>query len=46
MGSPITPKNEDDSDVWEHFFIGMYEEGLLSIIRENPTILDYLLSNE
>jgi Zn-dependent peptidase ImmA (M78 family) len=46
MGSPITPKNDDDSDVWEHFFIGMYEEGLLLIIRDNPKVLDYLLSEE
>lgn len=46
MGSPISPKNEDDSDVWEHFFISMYEEGLLLIIRDNPKVLEYLLSKE
>lgn len=46
IGSPVTPKNDDDSDTWEHFFIGMYEEGLLSIIRENPDVLEYLLSDE
>jgi len=46
LGSPITPKNDDDSDTWEHFFIAMYEEGLLLIIRENPEVLEYLLSEE
>lgn len=46
LGSPITPKSDDDSDTWEHFFIGMYEEGLLLIIRDNPKVLDYLLSEE
>lgn len=42
MGSIVTPKNED-SDDWEHYFIGMYEEGLLLILRENPKLVDYLL---
>lgn len=46
LGSPITPKNDDDSDTWEHYFISMYEEGVLAIIRDNQDVLDYLLSDE
>lgn len=50
LGSPITPNITDDEskaiEAWEHYFIGMYEEGLLLTIRENPDILEYLLSKE
>lgn len=31
---------------WEHYFIAMYEDTMLSVIRENPSVIDYLLSNE
>ena len=31
---------------WEHYFIAMYEDTMLSVLRENPAIVDYLLSNE
>jgi Zn-dependent peptidase ImmA (M78 family) len=50
LGSIIVPKTTDneqeDSNSWEHYFIGMYEEGLLLIIRENPDVVNYLLSLE
>lgn len=46
MGSPVVPKNEDDPDIWEHYFIGMYEEGLLALLRDNQGVVDYLLSDE
>lgn len=50
MGSPITPTPNDDesktTEAWEHYFIGMYEEGLLLTIRNNPELLEYLLSEE
>ena len=28
----------------EHYFIGMYEETLLMVLRDNPELLKYLLS--
>lgn len=31
---------------WEHYFIAMYEDTMLNILRENPAVMDYLLSNE
>lgn len=39
------PKNEIVL-TWEHFLIAHYEEGLLSILRNNPKIIEYLLSND
>lgn len=50
MGNPSTPGSSDDesktADAWEHYFIGIYEEGLLLTLRNNPAILEYLLSKE
>ena len=50
MGNPSTPGSSDDesktTEAWEHYFIGIYEEGLLLTIRNNPDILEYLLSKE
>jgi Zn-dependent peptidase ImmA (M78 family) len=31
---------------WEHYFIAMYEDTMLLVLRENPAVSDYLLSNE
>jgi hypothetical protein len=31
---------------WEHYFIAMYEDTMLSVLRENQELLNYLLSNE
>jgi hypothetical protein len=44
FGNPVTPKKTDEADVWEHYFIAMYEEGILLVLRENPEVLDYLLA--
>ena len=46
FGNPTVPKKTDDLEVWEHYFIGHYEEGILLVIRNNPDILAYLLSVE
>jgi hypothetical protein len=49
--SGIKPSLDDvNSDelisIWEHYFIAMYEDTMLSILRENPAVSDYLLSSE
>lgn len=31
---------------WEHYFIAMYEDTMLSVLRENPALTKYLLSSE
>lgn len=49
--SGIKPNTEDvlPSEIiatWEHYFIAMYEDTMLSILRENPKLTEYLLSND
>lgn len=49
--SGIKPNVEDvQSDelisIWEHYFIAMYEDTMLSVLRENPSLMNYLLSQE
>jgi len=41
----IKPKKTDDFEVWEHYFIGLYEEGLLLVLRNNPDLMKYLLED-
>ena len=31
---------------WEHYFIAMYEDTMLNILRENPTLTRYLLEKD
>lgn len=42
-GNPTMPKKTDETDIWEHYFIGIYEEGIILMFRDNPAIRDYLL---
>jgi hypothetical protein len=49
--SGIKPNMEDIQPeeiipIWEHYFIAMYEDTMLSVLRENPLLLNYLLSSE
>ena len=50
MGNQTIPSSSDDesktTDAWEHYFIGIYEEGVLAILRDNPLVTAYLLSEE
>jgi hypothetical protein len=46
FNNPSVPKKTEDVEVWEHYFIGAYEEGLLLLLRDNPALLDYLLEKE
>jgi hypothetical protein len=39
------PSKSDDADVWEHHFIGVWESSLLLVLRENPDIVKWLVSN-
>jgi len=41
-GNKMAPKlNFEDT---EHYFIGMYEETLLMVLKDNPDLVEYLLS--
>lgn len=49
--SGIKPNLEDvlPSEViitWEHYFIGIYEDALLAVLRDNPKLADYLLAKD
>jgi Zn-dependent peptidase ImmA (M78 family) len=37
---------DDIISTWEHYFIAMYEDTMLLVLRDNPAVADYLLSNE
>ncbi len=38
----VRPKKGDDFETWEHYFIGIYEETLVMVLRDNPELLEYL----
>lgn len=44
FGSPTRPKKADSFDDWEHYFIGIYEEVLLMVLRDNPSVVEYFQS--
>jgi hypothetical protein len=42
----VVPKKSDNFEIWEHFFIGIWEESLLVLLRDNPKLMEYLISEE
>lgn len=49
--SGIKPNMEDVMpheviDIWEHYFIAVYEDGMLSTLRDNPKLAEYLLQKD
>jgi len=36
------PNKDDDFEAWEHYFIAMYETGLLAVIKDNPKLIELL----
>jgi hypothetical protein len=40
------PNKDDDFESWEHYFIAMYETGLLAVLKDNPKLVDYLVNDE
>ena len=50
-GSGIKPDMEnvlphEVISTWEHYFIGVYEDGLLSVLRDNPSLVSFLLEKD
>lgn len=37
------PRKKDSFDDWEHYFINMYENNLLAILKDNVELTDWLL---
>ena len=40
------PNKEDDFEAWEHYFIAMYETGLLGVLKDNPKLVEWLLNDQ
>lgn len=38
------PEKEVEFERWEHFFIGVYENALIMFMRDNPEIVDWLMT--
>lgn len=36
------PSKDEDFESWEHYFIAMYETGLLSVLKDNPKLVEFL----
>lgn len=43
--SSVKPSKKDDFEVWEHYFIGIYEEALVLLFKDNPELVKYLITN-
>jgi hypothetical protein len=41
----VKPSKKDDFDTWEHYFIGIWEEPLLMLLRDNPALVAYLVED-
>lgn len=42
-GGNHRPKKDTTYEEWEHFWIGIYEEPVVQILRENPDLVAFLL---
>lgn len=46
FGGSFKPGKSTTYEEWEHYFIGLYEEPMLMVLRDNPELLAFLLSND
>lgn len=42
----VRPKKTDEYGTWEHYFIGIYENSLLLILKENPELVRWLQESD
>lgn len=42
----VKPKRNTELEDWEHFFIGVWENSLLMVLRDNPDLVAYLLKEK
>jgi len=45
FGGSFTPAKTTPYGEWEHYWIGLYEEPLVMLLRDNPELVVYLLSD-
>lgn len=43
FGGSYKPDKKTEYEDWEHYWIGLYEEPLLMLLRDNPELVEYLL---
>lgn len=41
----LKPKKEDDYEEWEHYFIGLWDNSLLAVFKENPELTEWLTND-
>ena len=41
----VQPKKDSSFDAWEHYFIGIWEEPLLMLVRDNPELIEWLVAD-
>lgn len=46
FGGSFKPKRDTTYEEWEHYWIGLYEEPVLMVLRDNPELLAFLLSDD
>ena len=46
FGGSFTPSKSTGFEEWEHYFIGLYEEPLTLVLRDNPNLVKYLLQQD
>lgn len=46
FGGVTTPSKSAQLADWEHYFIGLYEEPLVMVLRQNPELSDWLTEKE
>jgi len=45
-GGPTVPGKTTTYHEWEHYWIALWEEPFVTVLRENPEFADFLLSND
>ena len=40
------PSKEDDFESWEHYFIALYENNFLAVLKDNPQLVEWLIEDE
>ena len=40
------PRKKEDFEVWEHYFIGLYESNLLAVLKDNPELLKWFTNDQ
>ena len=42
----VKPKKTEDFEAWEHYFIGVWENSLIMVFRDNPELLEWLMQED